>query len=836
MLLSELLNYKNNKNRLNFIKQYRKEIIPFVGAGISKGCGLYTWRELLDQLAENYFTKQEIKEFQSINDNLKYADEIVKVIGNTHLAMKLIREIFENAKINLSPSAFILVSNFSDLIITTNYDYILEMASKQNVAIEPLKPLLPCLKGQVDEAIQINDRCLLKLHGSLEETTSFIITSSQYDEFYGVSENDRQHKPIPQFLQKIFPGKKLLFVGCSMEEDRPLEILKECIELHERVSHYAILPYFNDEEKNIKRNRYLSSIGIEPIYYPEGDYDAVEKLLCYLAEQHNFFEYIDCIVFKKINSVYKKNELEKTANVLKHAFYKTAAQFPELLDEYNTNILKYKEKLESLYTNFQSDDTLYSILINAFNTYVDCNIVDNIDKLKQTFNNIFSYFILKEKDVESLVNQNWNVRKIFNNIATDHIENLNYLSKDELNNFADEVLQNLQYRSGMSLENKRYYYNVGKKIEESVGEKIDQKLRTRLLNSIGVFARYYKLYEESVFYLNKAIDLTKNNIGCDKEEKVFLSKCYNNISITLSNLGRYPEAMNYSKLDLEMKEKYCEDKRLYALSLDFFATLLKSFSPFESGKYYLQSATIKEMYIDLDNINPDEQKAYKISWATTLFNIGLLLKDIQEFELSYKYISCANKIRFGIMDTHNELYCNALNVQAELELVLNNNIVYQLIDIIKNKENLPHGFSKIKGHTWYVCALYYYMQNDYEAALNYIKDSIIYLENEKDIKDEQQLWRSLLLQGQIHRNLKLMGKGYSYRDADDIFNEVICDMKSILGDDSYFLLIPYQLKYENSCKKSDLDIIENIKNKYAEQKEEFIKNVSIYIEKCIKLL
>ena len=357
-----------------------------------------------------------------------------------------------------------------------------------------------------------------------------------------------------------------------------------------------------------------------------------------------------------------------------------------------------------------------------------------------------------------------------------------------------------------------------------------------MLNSIGVFARYYKLYKESVFYLNKAIDLTENNMGCDKEEKVFLSKCYNNISITLSNLGRYHEAINYSKLDLEMKEKYCEDKRLYALSLDFFATLLKSFSPFESGKNYLQSAAIKEMYIDLNNINPNEQQTYKISWATTLFNIGLLLKDIQEFELSYRYISCANKIRFGIMDTHNELYCNALNVQAELELILNNNIVYQLIDIIKNKQNLPHGFSKIKGHTWYVCALYYYMQNDYEAALNYIKDSIIYLENENDIKDEQQLWRSLLLQGQIHRKLKLIGKGYSYRDADDIFDEVIRDMKSILGDDSYFLLIPYQLKYENSCKESDLDIIENIKKKYAKQKEELIENVSIYIEKCIKLL
>ena len=37
MVLSELLELKNNKIRLDAIKKNRENIVPFVGAGISKG-------------------------------------------------------------------------------------------------------------------------------------------------------------------------------------------------------------------------------------------------------------------------------------------------------------------------------------------------------------------------------------------------------------------------------------------------------------------------------------------------------------------------------------------------------------------------------------------------------------------------------------------------------------------------------------------------------------------------------------------------------------------------------------------------------------------------------
>ena len=62
MKLSELRNYENNKDYLKEIKDHKRNVVPFIGAGVSRGCGLYSWNELLVKIAIEYFTKKEIKE------------------------------------------------------------------------------------------------------------------------------------------------------------------------------------------------------------------------------------------------------------------------------------------------------------------------------------------------------------------------------------------------------------------------------------------------------------------------------------------------------------------------------------------------------------------------------------------------------------------------------------------------------------------------------------------------------------------------------------------------------------------------------------------------------
>lgn len=184
MKLSDLIYFQHNESRLEEIKKDRRNIVPFVGAGISKGCGLYTWGELLHQIAVDHLTAEDIQKAEMKKDFFEYADQIVSSAGNSDIIMKRIREILRQSKISMTEIPYLLVSMFSPMVITTNYDTLLEDAS-QSSPLGPIKPLLPCLVGQMNETIQINDRCLLKIHGSLEETQSFIFTGSQYRKFYG---------------------------------------------------------------------------------------------------------------------------------------------------------------------------------------------------------------------------------------------------------------------------------------------------------------------------------------------------------------------------------------------------------------------------------------------------------------------------------------------------------------------------------------------------------------------------------------------------------------------------------------------------------------------------
>lgn len=85
MRLSELVNFQSNKQRLDAIRQNRENIVPFVGAGISKGCGLYAWQELLDKLAVESFMADEIQQLKADKDVFEYADEIVNATGNTEI-------------------------------------------------------------------------------------------------------------------------------------------------------------------------------------------------------------------------------------------------------------------------------------------------------------------------------------------------------------------------------------------------------------------------------------------------------------------------------------------------------------------------------------------------------------------------------------------------------------------------------------------------------------------------------------------------------------------------------------------------------------------------------
>ena len=80
---------------------------------------------------------------------------------------------------------------------------------------------------------------------------------------------------------------KFLFLGCSLSEDRYLEILKRVKARNKEDAnyHFAIISAPKDEREFSKRQKYLASCGIAPIWYDAGHYEQINDYLSRLIDK-----------------------------------------------------------------------------------------------------------------------------------------------------------------------------------------------------------------------------------------------------------------------------------------------------------------------------------------------------------------------------------------------------------------------------------------------------------------------------------------------------------------------------------------------------------------------
>ena len=76
----------------------------------------------------------------------------------------------------------------------------------------------------------------------------------------------------------------LLFLGCSLQQDRTVRVLES---LHQQLDivHYAILEVPADPNVFSERRRFLSDRGIRVVWFPTKGYGLIEELLNYLADE-----------------------------------------------------------------------------------------------------------------------------------------------------------------------------------------------------------------------------------------------------------------------------------------------------------------------------------------------------------------------------------------------------------------------------------------------------------------------------------------------------------------------------------------------------------------------
>jgi NAD-dependent SIR2 family protein deacetylase len=251
-------------------------VVPFIGAGLSVAGGFPSWKDHLRQQGRTAGIGFAHIEDLLANGQFETVIEEIENVRGRDVFTQEIRDVFSHTG-NITDSTLLLTELFDDTVITTNYDRLIEQAfdTGQENAFQVINGLNALEKPAVDRVT------IIKLHGDIKNPARCILSKNQYDQAYG---NDHLNMtlPIPKLLAYYFKNSSLLFLGCSLNNDRTIQVFraaKEAIGDAETPQHFSIEQAPDDEEDLVERNAHLAKLGITAIWFEKGSFDYVESIL-----------------------------------------------------------------------------------------------------------------------------------------------------------------------------------------------------------------------------------------------------------------------------------------------------------------------------------------------------------------------------------------------------------------------------------------------------------------------------------------------------------------------------------------------------------------------------
>ena len=276
--------HPDNKTVYEELKALKPRLVPFVGAGFTQ-FAYYSWSELLEKLAEkitNKTDRENVKRLIKDGKSLDAAQELENLRGASNLrhdlAVLFSQDKLDSKKLLKQPIS-LLPYFFKELIITTNFDQALEKVySEADSSFDSV--FLPGRTGFLNQLSREGGATgLYKLHGtvagSICDYESIVFTKTQYDEKYG------EDSKLTKELKALFNNKVMLFLGCSLNNDRTMELLQEVIQ--PGCHYYTIINC--KESKRDEKVRQLAYKHIRAILYEGDRHEAVRVILEHLLEE-----------------------------------------------------------------------------------------------------------------------------------------------------------------------------------------------------------------------------------------------------------------------------------------------------------------------------------------------------------------------------------------------------------------------------------------------------------------------------------------------------------------------------------------------------------------------
>lgn len=190
------------------------ELVPFMGAGVSVSAGAPSWEDLLKSLAITVgLDEAEIRALNNFS-NLDRA-EILKTFFTDRADIKTsfceaVADAVRLPRYGLAPALLACLPSHG--AITLNYDELFELASKDAGSLRSVIPGKHQARGE---------RWLLKLHGSVNEPETIVLTREDYLGYSSTRE------ALSALVKAHLITHHLLFVGFGLVDDHFHEIVHD---------------------------------------------------------------------------------------------------------------------------------------------------------------------------------------------------------------------------------------------------------------------------------------------------------------------------------------------------------------------------------------------------------------------------------------------------------------------------------------------------------------------------------------------------------------------------------------------------------------------------------
>lgn len=261
----------------------RDRLVPFVGAGISKCMGMPLWSEALERLLARLPNADQatVQALLNQRDYLQAAQLLAE--HDPFQTAAFIRTTYRSQRLRLAGPVLHLPKFAKGCVVTTNFDDALEKTYEQCQ-----QQFQHYMHGTQEHnfftRMVRGDRCILKLHGDAENDATHILTRQSYDDAYGTPFDFS--KPLPKALRQIYVSQSLFFVGCSLDGDWTLDLMRAARESDgfQIPSHFALLPEPGDARLLQQKETDLLALNIQPFWYPADEHELVEQVFALIAD------------------------------------------------------------------------------------------------------------------------------------------------------------------------------------------------------------------------------------------------------------------------------------------------------------------------------------------------------------------------------------------------------------------------------------------------------------------------------------------------------------------------------------------------------------------------